>query len=188
MTLARQRVVGVADPYRVGAYNAIIPTTHGHNANILRISSNFPQFIVGCGDSTHRSAVGGTERKPEQSKLRSTNETIKFSVTLARQRVVGVADPYRVGAYNAIIPTTHGHGTNISCIFSNFLQSLCRVRRAAADGGTECSSEQSKLNSINRVIPHLCPQFRTFQSLIEYINKAIFVQSAKNRFGKINCF
>ena len=137
MTLARQRVVGVADLYRVGAYNAIIPTTHGHNANILRISSNFPQFIVGCGDSTHRSAVGGTERKPEQSKLRSTNETIKFSVTLARQRVVGVADPYRVGAYNAIMPTTHGHGTNISCIFSNFLQSLCRVRRAAADGGTE---------------------------------------------------
>ena len=131
------RGVEVADPYRVGAYNAIIPTTHGHNANILRISSNFPQFIVGCGDSTHRSAVGGTERKPEQSKLRSTNETIKFSVTLARQRVVGVADPYRVGAYNAIMPTTHGHGTNISCIFSNFLQSLCRVRRAAADGGTE---------------------------------------------------
>lgn len=50
MTLARQRVVGVADPYRVGAYNAIMPTTHGHNANILRIFSNSPQSIVGCGD------------------------------------------------------------------------------------------------------------------------------------------
>ena len=164
MTLARQRVVGVADPYRVGAYNAIIPTTHGHNANILRISSNFPQFIVGCGDSTHRSAVGGTERKPEQSKLRSTNETIKFSVTLARQRVVEVADPYRVGAYNAIIPTTHGHGTNISCIFSNSLQSFVGCgdsTHRSAVGGTECSSEQSELNSINRVIPHLCPQFWT---------------------------
>ena len=109
-----------------------MPTTHGHNANISRISSNFPQFIVGCGDSTHRSAVGGTERKPEQNELSSTNETIKFSVTLARQRVVEVADPYRVGAYNAIIPTTHGHGTNISCIFSNSLQSLCRVRRLDA--------------------------------------------------------
>ena len=54
MTLARQRVVGVADPYRVGAYNAIMPTTHGHNANILRIFPNPPQSIVGCGDSTHR--------------------------------------------------------------------------------------------------------------------------------------
>ena len=78
--------------------------------------------FVGRGDSTHRSAVGGTERKPEQSKLRSTNETIKFSVTLARQRVVGVADPYRVGAYNAIIPTTHGHNANILRISSNFPQ------------------------------------------------------------------
>ena len=74
----------------------------------------------------------------EQSELNSTNETIKFSVTLARQRVVGVADPYRVGAYNAIIPTTHGYGTNISCISSNFPQFIvgcgdsthrCRRRR-----------------------------------------------------------
>ena len=32
------RGVEVADPYRVGAYNAIIPTTHGHNANILAFS------------------------------------------------------------------------------------------------------------------------------------------------------
>ena len=54
MTLARQRVVGVADPYRVGAYNAIIPTTHGHGTNISCIFSNSPQSIVGCGDSTHR--------------------------------------------------------------------------------------------------------------------------------------
>ena len=157
MTLARQRVVGVADPYRVGAYNAIIPTTHGHNANILRISSNFPQFIVGCGDSTHRSAVGGTERKPEQSKLRSTNETIKFSVTLARQRVVGVADPYRVGAYNAIMPTTHGHNANILRIFSNSPQSIvgcgdsthrCRRRRHRTQAGTKRIKQHKRNNKI----------------------------------------
>ena len=113
-------------------------------------------------------------------------------MTLARQRVVGVADPYRVGAYNAIVPTTHGHGANILRIFSNSLQSLCRVRRLDAPlpptAAQNASSKQSKLNSINRGIPHLCPQFRTFQSLTEYINKAIFVQSAKNGFGKINCF
>ena len=163
MTLARQRVVGVADPYRVGAHNAIIPTTHGHNANILRIFSNSPQSFVGCGDSTHRSADGGTERKPEQNELSSTNETIKFSVTLARQRVVGVADPYRVGAYNAIIPTTHGYGTNISCIFSNSLQSLCRVRRLDAplppSAAQNASSKQSELNSMNIENAHSVPNF-----------------------------
>ena len=163
MTLARQRVVGVADPYRVGAYNAFIPTPHGHYENILRISSNFPQFIVGCGDSTHRSAVGGTERKPEQSKLRSTNETIKFSVTLARQRVVGVADPYRVGAYNAIIPTTHWHNANILRIFSNSPQSLCRVRRLDAplppSAAQNSSSKQGKLNSLNIASAHSVPNF-----------------------------
>jgi len=163
VTLARQRVVGVAAPYRVGAYNAIIPTTHGHGTNISCIFSNSPQSIVGCGDSTHRSAVGGTERRPEQNELSSTNETIKFSVTLARQRVVGVAAPYRVGAYNAIIPTTHGHGTNISCIFSNSPQSLCRVRRLDAplppSAAQNSSSKQSELNSMNIANAHSVPNF-----------------------------
>lgn len=73
MTLARQRVVGVADPYRVGAYNAIIPTTHGHNANILRISSNFPQFIVGCGALPPTAAQNASS---EQSELNSMNRVI----------------------------------------------------------------------------------------------------------------
>ena len=112
-------------------------------------------------------------------------------MTLARQRVVGVADPYRVGAYNAIIPTTHWHNANILRIFSNSPQSLCRVRRLDAPlpptAAQNASSKQSELSSMNRESP-LCPQFRTFQSLIEYINKAIFVQSAKNGFGKINRF
>ena len=127
----------------------------------------FSQFLcnpfVGCGDSTHRSADGGTERKPEQNDLSSTNETIKFSVTLARQRVVGVADPYRVGAYNAIIPTTHGYGTNIFCIFSNSLQSLCRVRRLDAPlpptAAQNASSKQSELNSMNIANAHSVPNF-----------------------------
>ena len=76
MTLARQRVVGVADPYKVGAYNAIIPTTHGYGTNISCIFSNFPQPIVGCGDSTHRcsgrraAAVGGTERKLQTKRIK----------------------------------------------------------------------------------------------------------------------
>ena len=35
---------------------------------------------------------------------------------------------------------------------------ICTLLGAAAQNA---SSEQSKLNSINRVIPHLCPQFRT---------------------------
>ena len=80
MTLARQRVVGVADPYRVGAYNAIMTTTHGYGTNISCIFSNSPQSIVGCGDSTHRSAVGGTERKPEQNELNSMNIASAHSV------------------------------------------------------------------------------------------------------------
>ena len=126
------RVVGVADPYRVGAYNAIMPTTHGYGTNISCIFSNSPQSIVGCGNSTHRSADGGTERKPEQNDLSSTNETIKFSVTLARQRVVGVADPYRVGTHNVIMPITprtrHEHFLH----FLKFSAVHCRVRRLDA--------------------------------------------------------
>ena len=157
MTLARQRVVGVADPYRVGAHNAIMPTTHGYGTNISCIFSNSPQSIVGCGDLTHRSAVGGTERRPEQNELSSTNETIKFSVTLARQRVVGVADPYRVGAYNAIIPTTHWHNANILRIFSNSPQSIvgcgdsthrCRRRRHRTQAGTKRIKQHKRNNKI----------------------------------------
>ena len=120
--------------------------------------------FVGCGDSTHRSAVGGTERKPEQNELSSTNETIKFSVTLARQRVVGVADPYRVGAYNAIIPTTHGYGTNISCIFSNSPQSIVGCgdsTHRSAVGGTERKLQTKQIKQHEYSKRTLCPQFRT---------------------------
>ena len=81
---------------------------------------------------THRSAVGGTERRPEQNELSSTNETIKFSVTLARQRVVGVADPYRVGAYNAIMPITPRTRRKHSSHFLKFSAVHCRVRRLDA--------------------------------------------------------
>ena len=187
MTLARQRVVGVADPYRVGAYNAIIPTTHGHNANILRIFSNSPQSIVGCGDSTHRSAVGGTERKPEQNELSSTNETIKFSVTLARQRVVGVADPYRVGAYNAIIPTTHGHNANILRIFSNSPQSIVGCgdsTHRSAVGGTERKLQTKRIKQHEYSKRTLCPQFRTSNRRLIISIKHFFVQTAKMLFKK----
>ena len=113
---------------------------------------------------THRSAVGGTERRPEQNELSSTNETIKFSVTLARQRVVGVADPYRVGAYNAIIPTTHGHGTNISCIFSNSPQSIVGCgdsTHCSAVGGTERKLGTKRIKQHEYSKRTLCPQFRT---------------------------
>ena len=187
VTLARQRVVGVADPYRVGAYNAIIPTTHGHGTNISCIFSNSPQSIVGCGDSTHRSAVGGTERKPEQNELSSTNETIKFSVTLARQRVVGVADPYRVGAYNAIIPTTHGHGTNISCIFSNSPQSIVGCgdsTHRSAVGGTERKLQTKQIKQHEYSKRTLCPQIRTSNRRLIISIKHFFVQTAKILFKK----
>ena len=145
-----------------------VQCNHADNARAQRKhSSHFLKFsAVHCrGAATRRTAaaVGGTERRPEQNELSSTNETIKFSVALARQRVVRVADPYRVGAYNAIIPTTHGYGTNISCIFSNSLQSLCRVRRLDAplppSAAQNASSKQSELNSMNIANAHSAPNF-----------------------------
>ena len=84
-------------------------------------------------------------------------------MTLARQRVVGVADPYRVGAYNAIIPTTHGHGTNISSHFLKFFAIHCRVRRLDAplppSAAQNASSKQSELNSMNIANAHSVPNF-----------------------------
>ena len=68
----------------------------------------------------------------KQSELSSTNETIKFSVTLARQRVVGVADPYRVGAHNAIMPITPRTRRKHSSHFLKFSAVHCRVRRLDA--------------------------------------------------------
>ena len=121
--------------------------------------------FVGCGDSTHRSAVGGTERKPEQSELSSTNETIKFSVTLARQRVVGVADPYRVGAYNAIMPITPRTRRKHSSHFLKFSAVHCRGaatrRTAAAVGGTERKPQTKRIKQHEYSKRTLCPQIRT---------------------------
>ena len=164
VTLARQRVVGVADPYRVGAYNAIMPITprtrRKHFLHFLKFSAVHCR-VRRLDAPLPPSAAQNASSK--QSELNSTNETIKFSVTLARQRVVGVADPYRVGAYNAIIPTTHGHGTNISCIFSNSPQSIVGVRRLDAplppSAAQNSSSKQGKLNSMNIASAHSVPNF-----------------------------
>ena len=57
----------------------IMPTTHGHNANILRIFSNSPQSIVGCGDSTHRCRRRRHKKaNPKQSELHGADETMIF--------------------------------------------------------------------------------------------------------------
>ena len=162
MTLARQRVVGVADPYRVGAYNAIIPTTHGHGTNISCIFSNSPQSIVGCGDSTHRCRRRRHERASRKH-CSAHNNINEFSVTLARQRVVGVADPYRVGAYNAIMPITPRTRRKHSSHFLKFSAVHCRVRRLDAPlpptAAQNASSKQSELNSMNIANAHSVPNF-----------------------------
>ena len=189
MTLARQRAVGVADPYRVGAYNAIMPITprtrRKHSSHFLKFSA------VHCrGAATRRTAaaVGGTERKPEQNELSSTNETIKFSVTLARQRVVGVADPYRVGAYNAIIPTTPRTRRKHSSHFLKFSAVHCRGaatrRTAAAVGGTERKLQTKRIKQHEYSKRTLCLQFWTSNRRRIISIKHFFVQTAKMLFKK----
>ena len=105
------------------------------------------------------SAVQNASSK--QSELNSTNETIKFSVTLARQRVVGVADPYRIGAYNAIMPITPRTRRKHSSHFLKFSAVHCRVRRAAAVGGTERKLQTKRIKQHEYSKRTLCPQFRT---------------------------
>ena len=163
MTLARQRVVGVADPYRVGAYNAIIPTTHGHNANILRISSNFPQFIVGCGDSTHRCRRWRhrTQAGTKRIKQHKRNNKI-FSDTCASKGRRGCR-PLQDRCVQC------NHTDNARARHEHFLHFLkfsvvhCRVRRLDAPlpptAAQNASSEQSKLNSMNRKSPTSVPNF-----------------------------
>ena len=165
MTLARQRVVGAADPYRVGAHNAIMPTTHGHNANILRIFSNSLQSIVGCGDSTHRCRRRrhGTQAGTKRIKQHKRNNKI-FSDACASKGRRG-----RRPLQGRCAQCNHADNARAqrkhSSHFLKFFAIHCRVRRLDAPmpptAAQNASSEQSKLNSINRVIPHLCPQFRT---------------------------
>ena len=164
MTLARQRVVGVADPYRVGAHNAIMPITprtrRKHSSHFLKFSA------VHCRVRRLDAPLppsAAQKSSSKQSELNSTNETIKFSVTLARQRVVGVADPYRVGAYNAIMPITPRTRRKHSSHFLKFSAVHCRVRRLDAPlpptAAQNASSKQSELNSMNIANAHSVPNF-----------------------------
>ena len=104
-----------------------------HNMDdVRRIGSSMPFPMIIRPAFTLGGTGGGIAYNMEQNELSSTNETIKFSVTLARQRVVGVADPYRVGAHNAIMPITprtrHEHFLH----FLKFSAVHCRVRRLDA--------------------------------------------------------
>ena len=187
MTLARQRVVGVADPYRVGAYNAIIPTTHGHNANILRIFSNSPQSIVGCGDSTHRCRRRRrrTQAGTKRIKQHKRNNKI-FSDTCASKGRRG-RDPYRVGAHNAIMPITPRTRRKHSSHFLKFSAVHCRVRRLDAPlrrrrHRTQAGTKRIKQHEYSKRT--LCPQFRTSNRRLIISIKHFFVQTAKMLFKK----
>ena len=57
---------------------------------------NFSMSLAGCGDSTHRCAVGGTGDKPKAERALYDTGEIKingFPVTLTRQRVVESPTP-----------------------------------------------------------------------------------------------
>ena len=157
MTLARQRVVGVADPYRVGAYNAIIPTTHGHGTNISCIFSNSPQSIVGCGDSTHRCRRRRhrTQAGTKRIKQHKRNNKI-FSDTCASKGRRG-----RRPLQGRCVQCNHTDNARAqrkhSCIFSNSPQSIvgcgdsthrCRRRRHRTQAGTKRIKQHKRNNKI----------------------------------------
>ena len=157
MTLARQRVVGVADPYRVGAYNAIIPTTHGHGTNISCIFSNSPQSIVGCGDSTHRCRRRRhrTQAGTKRIKQHKRNNKI-FSDTCAPKGRRG-----RRPLQSRCVQCNHTDNARAqrkhSCIFSNSPQSIvgcgdsthrCRRRRHRTQAGTKRIKQHKRNNKI----------------------------------------
>ena len=161
MTLARQRVVGVADPYKVGAYNAIIPTTHGYGTNISCIFSNFPQPIVGCGDSTHRCrrrrhrTQAGTKRIKQHKR---NNKIFSDACTSKGRRG-------RRPLQGRCVQCNHADNARAqrkhSSHFLKFSAVHCRVRRLDAPlpptAAQNASSEQSELNSMNRESPPLPP-------------------------------
>ena len=165
MTLARQRVVGVADPYRVGAYNAIIPTTHGHGTNISCIFLKF--FAIRCRvwrlDAPLRRRRHRTQARTKQIKKHKRNNKIFSDACTSKGR------RGRRPLQGRCVQCNHADNARAqrkhSSHFLKFSAVHCRARRLDAPlpptAAQNASSEQSELNSINRVIPHLCPQFRT---------------------------
>ena len=188
MTLARQRVVGVADPYRVGAYNAIMPTTHGHGTNILRIFSNSPQSIVGCGDSTHRCRRRRhrTQAGTKRIKQHKRNNKI-FSDTCASKGRRG-----RRPLQGRCAQCNHAdNAANKARTFLAFSQILCNPFVGCGDsthrsavGGTERKLQTKRIKQHEYSKRTLCPQFRTSNRRLIISIKHFFVQTAKMLFKK----
>ena len=163
MTLARQRVVGVADPYRVGAYNAIIPTTprtrRKHSSHFLKFSAvhcRVRRLDAPLRRRRHRTQAGTKRIKQHKRNNKIFSDTCASKGRRGRRPLQG-----RCVQCN--------HTDNARARHEHFLHFLkfsavhCRVRRLDAplppSAAQNASSKQSKLNSMNIANAHSVPNF-----------------------------